>query len=284
MRRNAVALVIAGVAVGSVACLERPALAQGTPAQAVSLAAHRAVYELRLAQSRGKQSLESVHGRILYDFSGSACEGYALNFRQVTELDSGEGARTVSDLRSTNWEDGEGKRFRFTTQNRIDDKELESSEGSAERAGDTVTVTMTQPEPRRFSVGDVIFPSDHMRRIIVAARAGSSLLEVATYDGAESGEKVFNSLAVIGQPIAPGARPPTDSAGNQEALKNLTRWPMTISYFDRAAAGGDQTPSYSISFELYENGVARGVKLDYGDFVLDGALTNLEFKDEKPCK
>ena len=66
------------------------AVAQGA-ASAVNLAPHIAIYDLTLTSSRGKRALESVRGRIVYDFSGSACEGYALNFRQVTELDSGEG-------------------------------------------------------------------------------------------------------------------------------------------------------------------------------------------------
>ena len=60
-------------------------------ADAVELASHRAVYDLKLAQARGKRPVEAVRGRILYDFSGSACEGYALQFRQVSEIDSGEG-------------------------------------------------------------------------------------------------------------------------------------------------------------------------------------------------
>ena len=47
----------------------------------------------------------AARGRILYDFSGSACEGYALQFRQVSELNSGEGKMTLSDLRSTSWAD-----------------------------------------------------------------------------------------------------------------------------------------------------------------------------------
>lgn len=262
-----------------------PAMGQGAAsAQAVPLASHRAVYELRLSQSRGKQGLESAHGRILYDFSGNACEGYSLNFRQVTELDSGEGTKTVSDLRATNWENGAGTQLRFTTENHIDSKKVSSAEGSAERANGVVSVTMTRPEARKFGVGEAVFPSDHMRHIIAAARAGRTILEIGTYDGSETGEKVFNTLAVIGQPIPPGARPPNDSAAGQEGLKALTRWPVTISYFDRSEQGGDQTPSYSITFELYDNGIARAVKLDYGDFVLDGALTSLEMKAEKPCK
>ena len=62
------------------------AFGQGA-ANSVNLAPHIAIYDLTLKSSRGKRALESVRGRIVYDFSGSSCEGYALQFRQVTELD-----------------------------------------------------------------------------------------------------------------------------------------------------------------------------------------------------
>ena len=62
-------------------------------------------------------SIEAVRGRILYDFSGNACDGYALQFRQVSELDSGEGKAALSDLRSTTWEDAAAKTFRFNSEN-----------------------------------------------------------------------------------------------------------------------------------------------------------------------
>ena len=55
---------------------------------------------------------------------------------------------------------------------------------------------------------------------------------------------------------------------------------MTISYFDRAAGEkrGEQTPIYAISFEMYENGISRALRLDYGDFVIGGEMTSLEMK------
>ena len=61
---------------------------------------------------------------------------------------------------------------------------------------------------------------------------------------------------------------------------------MTISYFDRSAGekGGEQTPIYAITFELYENGVSRALLLDYGDFVLSGEMTSLEMKDASPAR
>ena len=72
----------------------------------------------------------------------------------------------------------------------------------------------------------------------------------------------------------------------QAALAQLTRWPVTISYFDRSIQqdAGEQTPTYAITFELYENGISRALLLDYGDFVIKGEMTSLEIKDVKPCK
>ena len=42
---------------------------------------HQALYELKLVKSRGSNSINSARGRILYNFSGSACEGYTSEFR-----------------------------------------------------------------------------------------------------------------------------------------------------------------------------------------------------------
>ena len=41
-------------------------------------------------------------------FLRQPCEGYALQFRQVSQLDSGEGKVSLSDLRATTWEEGGG--------------------------------------------------------------------------------------------------------------------------------------------------------------------------------
>ena len=263
------------------------AQAQG-PAGTVKLAPHVAIYDLKLTSSRGKRSLESVRGRIVYDFSGSACDGYALKFRQVTELDSGEGKVALSDLRTSTWEEGEGKSFRFATENYMDDQKISQVDGQADRAKSDVAVKLNKPESKNFDAGVVVFPTEHMRLLIEAAHAGKSLLEVAVYDGSEQGEKIYQSLSVIGRRIEPD-RKPEDAAADKDALAGLARWPVTISYFDKVAKTsddqpGEQTPIYAISFEMYENGISRALRLDYGDFVIDGKMSSLEVKPVKACK
>jgi hypothetical protein len=256
-------------------------------AQPIVFAPHRAIYDLKLAQTRGKRSIQTVRGRILYDFTGSPCDGYALQFRQVSELDSGEGKVTLSDLRATTWEDGDAKGFRFNSQNFVNEKPAESVDGRAERGKDGVVVKLGKPRTKTFDLEAAIaFPTEHMRRIVEAARQGKTILELPVYDGSENGEKVYSTLTVIGHEIAPNEKKPTDAAAAQPALAAMRRWPVTVSYFDRAvsATSGEQTPVYAIGFELYENGISRALTLDYGDFVVAGEMSQLEIKTTAACR
>jgi hypothetical protein len=252
---------------------------------------HQALYELSLVKSRGSTNIDSVRGRILYNFTGSACDGYTSDFRQVSELDAGEGKVTLSDLRSTSWEDGSGKSYRFKIDSRMNDADSRPVDGIAERSGDHITVKLKQPEAKTFTLdAATVFPTEQIKRIIDAAREGKSLLELSVYDGSDNGEKVYNTLTVIGRPI-PGDRAiaASDPSTASDQMKVLTRWPVTVSYFDRDAKAkeGEQSPVYSMSFELFENGVSRALVLDYNDFVIAGALGKFDakdIKDAKPCK
>jgi hypothetical protein len=195
---------------------------------------------------------------------------------------------TLSDLRSKSWEDGAGKSYRFKIDTRMNDSESAPVDGVAERDGDHVTVKLKQPVAKTFTLdGSTVFPTEQIERIIEAARAGKSVLELMVYDGSDNGEKVYNTLSVIGQPI-PGDRSVAtpDPSTASDAMKSMTRWPVTVSYYDHDAKAkdGEQTPVYAMSFELYENGVSRALVLDYNDFVISGALGKFDVKDSKPCK
>jgi hypothetical protein len=272
----------------AVALASNFATAQANAAAGGPFLSHQALYELSLVKSRGTNSINSARGRILYNFSGSACEGYTSEFRQVSELDSGEGKLTLSDLRSTSWEDGAGKSYRFKIDARMNDADSSPVDGVAERTGAHITVKLKQPVAKTFTLdGSTVFPTEQIQRIIAAAKDGKSLLELTVYDGSDNGEKVYNTLTVIGQPI-PGDRTieAPDPSTTNDAMKSLTRWPVTVSYYDRDAkvAEGEQTPVYAMSFELFENGVSRALVLDYNDFVISGALGKFDVKDSKPCK
>src|SRR5438552_14877850 len=219
-------LAVAAVAVGS-GFADKPAHA----AAGGAFLPHQALYELSLVKSRGSNAINGARGRILYNFSGSSCEGYTSEFRQVSELDSSEGKVTLSDLRSTSWEDGAAKSYRFKIDARMNDADSSPVDGIAERTGDHINVKLKQPASKTFTLdGAVVFPTEQIQRIIAAAREGKSVLELMVYDGSDHGEKVYNTLSVIGQPI-PGAGTIAgpDPLPANDAMKAPTRWPVTVS-------------------------------------------------------
>lgn len=274
------------IALGACVWLVAPSH-QVSAAGGVDLVAHRAIYDLKLLRTRGNRPIEGVRGRIVYDFNGSACEGYSLSVRQVSELDSGEGKNVVTDLRATTWEDGAAKSFRFTSDNRMNQEKPDSVDGFAERMGEGVEVGLKKPKTRAFSLSsDTVFPTEHMRRVVEAAKDGKTILEFPVYDGSETGEKVFDTLTVIGQPVNNAQKPLTDAAVTNPQLAKMRRWPVSISYFDKSKADktGEQTPVYSIQFEIFENGISRNLTLDYGDFAISGEMTQVELKPSKPCR
>ena len=258
--------------------LAAPRAAAAQSATVAPLASHHATYKLSLLKSTGANALASAQGVIDYDFSGSPCEGYTTNFRQITEVQPAEGDARVNDMHSTTFEDGAAEQFTFDTKTTTDKQTVSDLDGRAQKGPDgRMSVDLRRPPGSMKLPGEVLFPTEHLRRIIATAEAGGHLLSASVYDGSDTGKKVFRTLSVIG---APAAGLPDDAAGKNDALKEIRRWPVAISYFENEAA---DKPDYTLSFDLYENGISRALKLDYGDFVLSGDLTDVRLLPSKAC-
>ncbi|KAB0268182.1 cell envelope integrity EipB family protein [Microvirga brassicacearum] len=272
-------VIVSGLTLAALA----PAAAQPVK-PTVQLVPHRAVYDLSLLRSQGARGLDSARGRIAMDFGGDACDGYTLNYRQVTVLNSNEtGARTV-DTQTATYEAGDGLSMRFKTTSTSGSTVSSGVDGDAQlRPDGSLDVRFKQPRSAGFSAaGQPVFPTEHLKRVIEAARHGQTTLAVKVYDGSDDGRKIYDTLGVIGRKIEPGAGSDLDEASRQADLLRVPRWPVTISYF--ADGSADRVPAYTVSFELYENGISRALKLDYGDFVLKGDLQNLQIQPSTACQ
>ena len=257
------------------------ATAQAAEPAPTPLLAHRAVYDLTLGKADGANAPASARGRIVYEFSGAACEGYVTNFRQITEIQTDEGSSRVSDMRSSTFESGDGSNFRFKTDTLVDGRAIESVDGSAARSNDgAVSVNLRSPSIAKYDFASgAVFPTAQIQAIVAAAKAGEHAKEIPVYDGSEAGQKVFNTTAIIGpeanQPIA------ETIAADADALRGVKRWPVSISYFD--AAKQDGAPNYTLAFDLYENGVSGKLRIDYGAYTLVGAMTKFELLPAQSC-
>jgi len=270
IRVTALAVVAAGFGAGA---------AHAAP---VGLAAHRAIYDLSLAGAKPDSPMGDVTGRMVMEFSGSSCSGYTTKLRFVTRTEDADGGDQVTDSRSTMFEASDGKSLDFTNETYTDDALAEESRGSAKRKEKNVAVALTKPSDKTFELApSVVFPTEQMRKVIDAARAGQRFLSFDVYDGSEDGETVFATAGVV------GAEMKDQDGGSEKVVKDagiagLRHWPVTISYFEKKN-GVDETPFYVMSFVVYENGIGRSLKIDYGDFSLSGQLTRLDLLPETPC-
>jgi EipB-like len=250
------------------------------------LVPHRAIYEMTLDDARSASGITGIDGRMVFEFTGSECDGYSLNMRMVTQMTDSQGQTNLTDLRSSTWEQGDGQKFRFQSAQYLNDKLGDVTMGRAVREppNEAVKVKLSQPSRAELNLsGQILFPTQHSLALIDKALAGQSLFQAKIYDGSEKGRKVYETTAFIGNMVKPG----TDDAkleppAKEKKLGELASWPVSIGYFEPKE--GDLIPSYQIDFRLYENGVSRELLIDYGDFSIHGTLTSLEYLKAKECK
>ncbi len=278
---------LATLVAGAVLLAALPATAATAPVSkiAAGLQPHRAVYDMTLGESDDDGNISGVTGRIVTEFTGSACEGFTTNFRFVSRIDDQEGGSLLTDLRTTSYEDAVGDTFQFVTQSYVDQKLSEEAKGVATRDGGSVVVDLAKPAQKQvtFDRGP-LFPTQHIVKVIETAEAGDTILQADLYDGSEKGEKIFATTAVIGKPAAGADEAGLDDDKAVERLGAGARWPVRLSYFETGGDRAEQTPMYELSFLVYANGVTRKLELDYGDFTILGKLTSLEYLDAKPCE
>jgi hypothetical protein len=250
---------------------------------AVPLVQHRAVYDLKLTNASDRSGITGITGRMVYELRGSACEGYTVRFRYVTQSSTRD-ASQLTDQQTTTFEDADGKSFSFATKSYVDqnlDKELR---GNATREGDGVKIQIDKPEPKNFELEPAQFPTQHLVDLINRAKTGETFYETSIFDGSEDADKAMTTTVIVGKQANASASDPEFKALN--ALGTEKYWPVDIAYFDETSEGGEDTPEYRISFKLYENGLTRDLDMDYGDFVIHGQLVDLavfEPDDKSSC-
>ncbi len=252
----------------------------------VKLAPHRAIYDMVLGETRAASGVSGVAGRMVFEFKGSECDGYSLNVRLVTQVTDSQGQSTLTDLRSSSWEEGNGHKFKFNSKEFLNQKLNEETDGRAERAGPRapISVKLSEPDKEVLNFPDgVLFPTQHSRALLDAAEAGEAVLQARVYDGSEKGRRIYETTSFIGKELPPETDQKLEPAATKGGLDKLASWPVSIGYFEPGKP--DMTvPAYQLDFRLYANGVSRKLLINYGEFSINGTLRELEYLKATPCR
>ena len=246
-----------------------------------ALQAHRAVYDLTLNKAADRSGITGISGRMVYEFNGSACEGYTVKFRFVTQIATSDNTK-LTDQQTTTFEDAEGKTFSFVTKSFVDQNLDKEVKGIATKDAKGLKVDIDKPEKNSLELAATQFPTQHLVELIGKAEKGENFYQTNLFDGSEDANKVMTTTVVVGKKTEADKADPEAPALAKLATDKY--WPVDIAYFDDSAQNGEEVPEYRISFKLHENGITRDLTMDYGDFSMTGKLVNLSLFDQtKPC-
>ncbi|WP_156953388.1 cell envelope integrity EipB family protein [Afifella pfennigii] len=258
------------------------------PQQETAPVPHRAVYDIRLAESTDASGIDDARGRMVFEVSGNACEGFSMTQRLVVNLIGGEEGDRLLDFRVSTFEGGDGQLYRFASRTYLNDRIIEDVEGVARREDGRVVVDLSMPHAKTVEFKKPpLFPGQHLNALLTAARADQRFLSSTIYEGSGTGERTDTASAIIGLPGKAGGPGPDAPGAPQSPLMHGMHWPVSIAYFNEESedpdALGEEVPAYQMSFTLYENGVTRNLVMDYGDYVLSGELQGIEELATTPC-
>lgn len=252
-------------------------------AEAATVAPHRAIYNLTLLRANEGASLQSATGKLAFEIQGSSCEGYTVNFRMATKYSSKEGEPTIIDTRTTTYEGPGALELRHQLLEQINNEVKQDLKIAVDREAVDKPGSgsiSTKPDAPFTVPANAALPMQHQLKLMTLGEQGGGRDSSVIFDGSDEG-KSFRAISFVGheKPAGSIARDAANPAA--AALKSVGAYPTTISYYP--VEGNDETPQYQVSFDMYENGVASGLTLDYGDFALSGTLEKLDMLAVTAC-
>lgn len=255
-------------------CLGAGLSAAGAPPVA-NIVPHRAIYSMSLEKAQSSSGVTGASGQMLFEW-GDGCEGWTIEQRYKLRMQYAEADETELAISFVTWEAKDGSRYRFNVRKLRDgetDEDLRG-EGRITGADGSGVAEFLRPERRSIALGaGALFPSIHTSILIDAAKRGEVLINRVVFDGGTT-DGAFDVSAAIGKAQS------ADGLSGDKAL--ATRWwPVRMAFFP-AGQGGDH-PDYEMGIELQENGIVRGMTLDYGNFVIRAKLEKLEPMPRPKC-
>jgi len=247
--------------------------AQAAEPGAEHMLAHRAAYRLKLDSVRDNASIEQAEGIMLFEVI-DACDAWASRQRFTLLVGDRDGnvVETTSDYATLEAKDGSSLRFSLTQMtggaitSRVAGEATITPQGGRIRYQEPAATEEDLPE-------GTILPMIHTLRSLAAARAGQRIYVAPLFDGTSADGAQDTTTIISGGWVGPQPN------ANFPLLSTLGSARMRIAFFDRNATGqggGAATPDYEVSMRYFENGVADELKMDFGEFVVDGRLGELQ--------
>lgn len=248
--------------------------------QTAEFSPHRALYDMTLERARPGSGIAGVAGKMAVEWNNS-CTGWAFQYRSVIDVTFDEGAPVRLVSNATSWESSDGRTYRFSVRHKTNGKEMEHIEGVANLTAATGAgkTQLTHPKPLTINLPPgTIFPVAHSLEIMRNAKKGGmpQFVSRTVFDGMD-----LKGLYQVNAVIGPVKALRTDIPDKFDKLKGVPSWSVDLAYF--AITSSKAAPDHEIKMQLYANGVADDLVMDFADFIVRARLSQVELLPDPSC-
>ncbi len=245
--------------------------------EAAEFLPHQAVYRVKLVSSQPGSGITGVSGSMVYKFS-DACDGWTAETRTVLRFQYDRGRYTDSVWSFAGWEAKDGSRFRYRLNDVRDGQTDEEIRGEAvmKAKGGPIARFAAPPGVSMKLSKDILFPTEHLRRLLEAAERGETFYSRPLFDGA-SMDNPYQVSAILNKVSTAQGKAIADKLG----LADTRVWLMRLAFFP--LSGAQETPEFEVDVRYREDGVADFIRQDYGDIILEMTVEDVEVLPKAAC-
>ena len=238
------------------------------------LLSHKATYSLILTNIKDGSFLEGGQGQTYFEIS-KGCDGWNVKEDYVLMYSLPNKKTSNSFSTYSTYENFLGTMHSFELNDDSQFNGKNAYEGFVEKNKNSIEGYLIKDNLKALSFdSDLLFPIEHLRKIIQKAKAGENFFTQKVFFGNEEKEFIKTVSTFIGKK----KKSPSNSFS---FLENKEVWPMKIAFYGENTRKGN--PDYEIKLDLDEKGIAHYYEVDYGDFEIKANLKNFEIAKDQKC-
>lgn len=237
---------------------------------------HEAVYRMTLGPGSHAVDVASAEGVMIYR-AAHECGGWTVENRTVIRYGQTSGGTVEDKWVFASWEADDALSYRFRVLHEADDEE-DRIAGSARlnRPGGSGLASYAGAEEKTVELpAGALFPTDHLGRLLAAAKAGEKIFNRVVFDGTTEENPYLVNVVIA--PLPPRAASPAQAAGA----------PTVPLYWTRGAffpyRGKSEVPEFEMTIELRADGIAERVEQVFEDMTLRGTLLSVKLLPPPEC-
>ena len=245
------------------------------PALAAQILSHNAIYTLNIVNINKASSIEGGQGQSVFEIK-QVCNGWSVNedFILVYQLPNQKYAKSFSSHKT--FENEKGTQHSFSRNEKSDFHGENSYEGFIQKKDNMIIGSLISKETKKLSFHkNVLFPIDHLNKLINTAENQGSLFTSEVFFGSEDNEFVKTVSAFI-------SKKRSSKIKNNFYLANKMIWPIKLSVYPNQTK--QSNPEYEILIELDEVGIVHSYQVNYKHYTIKAKLLNFKKIEKTGCK